>query len=107
MLETTNAVIAHALKQRQAVLLGLGPAHQGRRHGWVKGVDGGCCLSVQLAASTEVCFPVTARRTRVTPAPAAPSPAAALVVRVWPGSEWELRSPTKNLDDGQSVAFVG
>ena len=31
---------------------------------------------------------------------------AALVVRVWPGSEWELRSPTKNLDDGQVAAFV-
>ena len=31
---------------------------------------------------------------------------AALVLRVWPGSEWELRSPTKNLDDGQVAAFV-
>jgi serine/threonine protein phosphatase PrpC len=30
----------------------------------------------------------------------------ALVVRVWPASEWVLRSPTKNLDDGQAAAFV-
>lgn len=30
----------------------------------------------------------------------------ALVVRVWPASEWEVRSPTKNLDDGQAVTFV-
>jgi hypothetical protein len=30
----------------------------------------------------------------------------ALVVRVWPATEWELRSPTKNLDDGEAAAFV-
>lgn len=30
----------------------------------------------------------------------------ALVVRVWPGGEWEMRSPTKNLDDGQVASFV-
>lgn len=36
-----------------------------------------------------------------------PRPRAALVVRIWPASEWELRSPTKNLDDGGEVAFVG
>lgn len=52
VLETTNAVIAHALKQRT--------------------------------------------KDDVT----------ALVVRVWPASEWELRSPTKNLDDGEAAAFV-
>ncbi|KAL4432531.1 hypothetical protein ABPG77_000468 [Micractinium sp. CCAP 211/92] len=52
VLETTNAVIAHALKQRT--------------------------------------------KDDVT----------VLVVRVWPASEWELRSPTKNLDDGEVAAFV-
>lgn len=30
----------------------------------------------------------------------------ALVVRVWPASEWELRSPTANLDDGKAASFV-
>lgn len=35
-----------------------------------------------------------------------PPTAAVLVVRVWPDAEWELRSPTKNLDDGESAAFV-
>eukprot|EP00887_Chlorella_sp_A99_P008144 scaffold12.g8144.t1 len=30
----------------------------------------------------------------------------ALVVRVWPAREWELRSPGANLDDGQAASFV-
>ena len=30
----------------------------------------------------------------------------ALVVRIWPADEWEMRSPTKNLDDGEGASFV-
>ncbi|GAB4823105.1 hypothetical protein N2152v2_010151 [Parachlorella kessleri] len=29
-----------------------------------------------------------------------------LVARIWPESEWDLRSPLKNLDDGAAVSFV-
>lgn len=30
-----------------------------------------------------------------------------LCVRVWSDDEWELRSPTRNLDDGRMAAFEG
>lgn len=96
-------------------------AHQGRCDGWVARLRRRCRVSHLCQAPAVAMLASAGRRdgqagqgpilaTSAAHLLAASGPwhawRAALVVRVWPASEWELRSPTKNLDDGEAAAFV-
>ena len=106
MLETTNAVIALALKHRTKD--DVTGALAASRYPFCLAISCSC----QRAALPPGMPPALRSGAGLKRAPRTlrltilALPLAALVVRVWPATEWELRSPTKNLDDGEAAAFV-